>query len=83
MISFDMLAKILNVKVKVYKIESGIKSNFQTTLLFQFKNHFFFQERLYVKNIIVIINISGDFFVILVAFFYFDSNRKLTFDHNA
>lgn len=62
MISFNMLAKILNVKVKVYKIESGINSNFQTTLLFKFKNHFFFQERLYAKNIIVIINISRDFF---------------------
>lgn len=35
---------LLNVKVKVYEIESGINSNFQTILSFQFKNHFFFKK---------------------------------------
>lgn len=78
-----MLTNIFNVKVKVYEIESGINSNFQTKPLFQYKNLLFFQEKLYAKNIIIIINIYGDFFIILVAFFYFDSKQKPTFDHDA
>lgn len=55
---------------------------FKPNHYFNLRIFFFFQEKLYAKNIIIIINISGDFFIILVALFYFDSKQKPTFDHN-